>query len=158
MSLGEAAAQVRVRQLTEDEAYLLGALHLQALLRDGVAVDPGPPNHVVALGTAWRQRSADLPAWVAEHGDQHAGMAICQAPMLPHVGRGLPELAALEALGDADPEAVALALVRRIVIWFGRAGYPAVEVSTEVRLPGPVLDAARADVVAGRRISLPTCP
>ena len=149
-----------MRPLTEDEAFLLGALHLQALRRRGV--DPGAGrstvNHVQALGMAWRSRCRDLPAWVAECDDQHVGVAVCRVPVLPHVGRGLPELVAVETLGAPGPEPVALALVRAVVTWFGREGYPSVEVSAEVTLPGPVLDAARADVLSHRRVSLPTRP
>lgn len=160
-SLGELAGQgeVRVRRLAEDEALLLGALHLQALRRRGV--DPaarGGGNHVQDLGMAWRARSGDLPAWVAEHGDRHVGMALCRVPVLPHVGTGLPTLVALEPLGAPGPEAVALALVRAVVDWAGRAGHPAVDVDGEVTLPPSVLDAARADVRDGRRLRLPSRP
>lgn len=159
-SLGEESARVRVRRLAEDEAFLLGALHLQALRRRGV--DPGPrggtAGHVQELATAWRARSQDLPAWVAECDEQHVGMAICRVPALPRVGRGLPELVALEVLGSPGPEPVALALVRELVTWFGREGHLSVDVGDEVILPGPVLDAARADVLGARRVSLPTRP
>lgn len=159
-SLGEESARVRVRRLTEDEAFLLGALHLQALRRRGV--DPGAragaPGHVQELATAWRTRSQDLPAWVAECDEQHVGMAVCRVPALPRVGRGVPELVALEVLGPPGPEPVALALVRALVAWFGREGHLAVDVGDEVTLPGPVLDAARADVLGARRVSLPTRP
>ncbi len=159
-SLGEESARVRVRRLTEDEAFLLGALHLQALRRRGVDPAPGggTAGHVQELAMAWRARSQDLPAWVAECEEQHVGMAICRVPALPRVGRGLPELVALEVLGAPGPEPVALALVRALVTWFGREGHPCVDVSDEVTLPGPVLDAARADVLGARRVSLPTRP
>jgi hypothetical protein len=158
--LGEESARVRVRPLTEDEALLLGALHLQALRRRGVdpAGGPATTSHVHRFATAWRARSADLPAWVAECDDQHVGMAICRLPELPHVGRGLPELVAVEALGGPGPEPVTLALVRAVVTWLGREGYTSVDVSAEVTLLGPVLDAARADVLGARRVSLPTRP
>ncbi|GGK76459.1 hypothetical protein [Ornithinimicrobium pekingense] len=158
-SLGEESARVRVRRLGEDEAFLLGALHLQALRRRGV--DPaaaGSGNHVQALGAAWRSRCEDLPAWVAECDERHVGLAVCRVPVLPHVGRPLPVLVAVEALGAPGPEPVTLALVRAVVTWFGREGYPSVDVSDEVTLPGPVLDAARADVLGHRRVSLPTRP
>ncbi len=159
-SLGEETGRVRVRPLAEDEAFLLGALHLQALRRRGVDPAAGrtATNHVQDLGMAWRSRSEDLPAWVAECDDQHVGLAVCRVPALPHVGRRLPELLALEALGAPGPEAVSLALVRAVVAWFGREGYPSVDVSSEVALPGAVLDAARADVLGERRVSLPTRP
>lgn len=186
-SLGGAAAQVRVRPVTDDEAFLLGALHLQALRRAGVAPAPGPPSHVQAFARSWQQRSADLPAWVAERDGEHVGMAICRVPMLPRLARAVPELVALEPLtgergrpgggdepgdepgsvgagagghgrADVSDEAVALALVRAVVTWFGREGYLAVDVAPEVRVPASVLDAARADVLAQRRISLPTRP
>lgn len=159
MSLGEETARVRTRPVTDDEAFLLGALHLQALRRRGV--DPGAgrtTNHVQDLATAWRTRAEELPAWVAECDQQHVGMAICRVPVLPQVGRGLPELVALEPLGAPGPEPVSLALVRAVVTWFGRAGYPSVEVSDGVTLPGAVLDAAGADVLGARRVSLPTRP
>lgn len=186
-SLGGAAARVRVRPVTDDEAFLLGALHLQALRRAGTAPDPGPPSHVQAFARSWQQRSADLPAWVAECDGQHVGMAICRVPMLPRLARSVPELVALEPLtgepvgpggGDGPraangaagggaagggpagltAEAVCLALVRAVVTWFGREGYLAVDVAPEVRVPPAVLDAARADVLPQRRISLPTRP
>jgi hypothetical protein len=159
-SLGEESAQVRVRPLTEDEALLLGALHLQALRRRGVDPGAGPAtaSHVHRMAAAWRSRSADLPAWVAECEDQHVGMALCRVPDLPHVGRGLPELLVVEAVGAPGPEPVTLALVRAVVSWFGREGYPSVDVSAEVSLSGPVLDAARADVLGARHVSLPTRP
>ena len=174
-ALGEAAARVRVRALTDDEAFLLGALHLQALTRARVAPEPGPPSHVQAFARSWQERSADLPAWVAECDGQHVGMAICQVPMLPRLGRAAPELVALEPLvgepsttggvvleppvGESTTaEGVALALVRAVVSWFGREGYLAVDVAPEVRVPASVLDAARADVVGQRRVSLPTRP
>lgn len=159
-SLGEAAARVRVRQVVEDEALLLGALHLQSLHREGRAPDPGPPSHVQAFARSWQSRSADLPAWVAEGDGQHVGMAICQVPMLPRLGRAQPELVALSPLvdGPRQAEAVCLALVRAVVSWFGREGYLAVDVAPEVRLPAPVLDAARADVLSRQRVSLPTRP
>lgn len=156
-SLGEQAGRVRVRPLAEDEALLLGALHLQALRRRGV--DPAGPEgrgHVQDLATAWRTRAGDLPAWVAEHDDRHVGMAVCRLPQLPHVGRGRPELVALEALGAPGEEAVGLALVRAVVAWAGREGHPGVEVAPGLVLPPAVLDAARADVVAGRLVTLPT--
>ena len=156
-SLGEEAARVRVRQLADDEAFLLGALHLQALRRRGV--DPSDPDgrgHVQDLGLAWRTRARDLPAWVAEHDDKHVGMAICRLPALPHVGHGRPELVALEPLGAPGEEAVGLALVRAVVAWAGHEGHPAVEVAADLPLPPTVLDAARADVAAGRRLTLPT--
>lgn len=169
-SLGESAARVRVRPVTDDEAYLLGALHLQALRRAGTAPDPGPPSHVQAFARSWQQRSADLPAWVGECDGQHVGMVICRVPMLPRLGRAVPELVALEPLTPGpdlagastltapSEEAVALALVRAVVTWFGREGYLAVDVSPEVKVPPSVLDAARADVLTHRRISLPTRP
>lgn len=169
-SLGELAARIRVRQLQEGESLLLGALHLQSLRRAGIEPDPGPPSHVVAFASSWRQRSAALPAWVAERDGQHVGMAICRVPLLPHVGSGVPELVVLTALdgqrtrvavGSAaglDAEATCLALVRAMVGWFGREGYLSVEVAPDVEVPAPVLDAARADVLAGRRVSLPTRP
>lgn len=155
-SLGGAAAQVRVRRVVEDEAFLLAALHLQAILRRGL----DGTGHVQALGMTWHQRADDHPAWVAEFEDQHVGMAICRAPVLPHVGRAVPEVVALEPLTQdlVGEEPVALALVRAIVTWGGREGHPCVDVSPEVVLPGPVLDAARADVIEHRRISLPTRP
>ncbi len=159
-SLGEESARVRVRPLTGDEAYLLGALHLQALRRRG-EVPPASgaaAGHVPALALAWGPRSEELPAWVAECDEQHVGMALCRRPVLPHVGPGVPELVVLEPLGAPGPEPVSLALVRAVVTWSGREGYPRVDVAPDVGLPGAVLDAARADVLAGRRVSLPTRP
>lgn len=155
-SLGGAAAQVRVRRVVEDEAFLLAALHLQALRRRGL----DGAGHVQALGMAWQGRADDLPAWVAEHDERHVGMAICRVPVLPHVGRGVPELLTLEPLAQEvfAEEAVALALVRAVVTWGAREGYACVDVLPEVELPGPVLDAARADVRGHRRVSLPTRP
>lgn len=156
-SLGQAAARVRVRPVTEDEAFLLGALHLQGLHRAGVDTASGP-SHVQEFAAQWAGRTTDLPAWVAECDGQHVGMAICQVPMLPRVGRVGPELVVLEALGELPAEAVALVLVRAVVTWFGREGFYAVDVAPEVDVPPAVLDAARADIVQGRRVSLPTRP
>lgn len=154
-SLGEEAARVRVRRVTQEETFLLAALHLQALRRQGVVA----PDHVQRLGAAWHGRAEDHPAWVAECEDDHVGMAICRLPVLPRLGPDAPELVALEPLGRvAGPEAVALALVRAIVTWGGREGFRTVEVAPHVHLPGSVLDAARADVVEQRRVSLPTRP
>ncbi|MGD8151007.1 hypothetical protein [Ornithinimicrobium sp. Y1694] len=153
MSLGEAASAVRVRRLTQEETFLLAALHLQALRRDGLR----PDNHVQDFGQAWHERADDLPAWVAEADDEHVGMAICQLPLLPHLGSGSPELVALSCLGG-DHEAVALALVRAVVTWGGREGFASVEVAPSIDLPASVLDAARADVLSQRRVSLPTRP
>ncbi|HSP59987.1 MAG TPA: hypothetical protein VLO09_02915, partial [Ornithinimicrobium sp.] len=133
------------------------ALHLQALRRGGVEPAPGPPGHVPAFAAAWRARAADLPAWVAECDGQHVGMAVCPLPLLPHLGTGVPELVTLECLGGHE-EAVALALVRTVVTWFGRQGHLSVDVAAGVRLPAAVLDAARADVLPQRRVSLPTRP
>ena len=45
-----------------------------------------------------------LRAWVAECDERHVGLAVCRVPDLPHVGRGLPELLAVEALGAPGPE------------------------------------------------------
>lgn len=165
-SLGGDAAQVRVRRVTDDEAFLLGALHLQALRRAGVVPDPGQPSHVEGFARSWQQRSGDLPAWVAEGAGRHVGMAICRVPVLPRLGRGVPELVALEPLSAGLPEgadaaadeAVALALVRAVVTWGGREGHPCVDVAPDVAVPAAVLDAARADVLQGSRISLPTRP
>lgn len=159
-SLGAAAATVRVRPVDDEEAFLLGALHLQALRQAGTAPDPGPPSHVQSFARSWQQRSGDLPAWVAECDGQHVGMAICRVPLLPRLGRPVPELVGLLTL-DGDPdraEAVCLSLVRGVVAWSAGEGYPAVDVAPEVRLPAAVLDAARAVVVEHRRISLPTRP
>ena len=156
-SLGAAAARIRVRPVTEDESFLLGALHLQALRRAGVDTTSGPP-HVQEFAVQWAGRTTDLPAWVAECDGEHVGLAICQLPMLPRVGRGSPELVVLEPLGELPTEAVALALVRAVVSWFGREGFYAVDVAPEVEVPPAVLDAARADVIQGRRVSLPTRP
>ncbi|MFK5635835.1 hypothetical protein [Ornithinimicrobium sp. LYQ103] len=157
-SLGEEAARVRVRRLGGDEAILLGALHLQSLRADGTEPAPGPPSHVQAFAQAWQERSQDLPAWVAECDDKHVGMAICRVPALPQVGRGVPELVVLAPLGAPGPEPVTLAMVRAVVTWFGRGGYPTVDVSPQVVLPPAVLDAARADVLGRRQVSLPTRP
>lgn len=161
-SLGEAAAAVRVRAVPDDEALLLGALHLQSLRRRDrtPAPRPGGPSHVQAFARSWQQRSLDLPAWVAEADGEHVGMTICRVPLLPRVGPGIPELVLLEALVEEEPwaEAVTLALVRGIVSWARREGYPAVEVAHDVRLPTAVLDGARADVLPLRRVSLPTSP
>lgn len=157
-SLGEQAGRVRVRPLTGDEAFLLGALHLQALRRRGVDAGAGGGNHVQALGQAWALRSVDLPAWVAEHDDRHVGLAIGRLPALPHLGPAVPELIALEPLGAPGPEPVSLALVRAVVAWAGRQGYPGVAVAEQVSLPGSVLDAARADLHQSRRVSMPTRP
>lgn len=156
-SLGQEAARVRVRPVPEDESLLLGALHLQSLRREGVEPAPGPPSHVQAFAAAWRVRSADLPAWVAECDGQHVGMAVCQVPLLPSLGPGVPQLVALTCLGGHE-EAVALAMVRTVVSWFGRQGHLSVDVADDVRLPAAVLDAARADVLPRRRVSLPTRP
>lgn len=156
-SMGATAARVRVRPVTEDEAFLLGALHLQALRRAGVEASSGPP-HVPEFAAQWAGRTTDLPAWVAECDGEHVGLAVCQVPMLPRVGRGNPELVVLEPLGQLPPEAVALALVRAVVAWSGREGFSAVDVDPEVVVPAAVLDAARADVTQGRRVSLPTRP
>ncbi|MGC5584864.1 hypothetical protein ACQE98_12655 [Ornithinimicrobium sp. W1679] len=156
-SLGQEAARVRVRPVPDDEALLLGALHLQSLRRDGVEPDPGPPSHVQAFAAAWRSRSADLPAWVAECDGQHVGLVLCRVPPLPLLGPGVPEVVALTCLGGSE-EAVALALVRTVVTWFGRQGHLSVDVADDVRLPAAVLDAARADVLPRRRVSLPTRP
>ena len=169
-SLGEYAAQIEVRPLLDTESLLVGALHRQVLSGQGITPPPGPPSHVSAFARAWQQRSADLPAWVAQYGGQHVGLALCQVPMLPLVGPGEPELLVLAPLHGHDPnygsglesqrwaEAICLAMVRTIVTWFGRQGYLAVRVASQVRLPAAVLNAARADVLAGRRISLPTRP
>lgn len=153
-SLGELAGRVRVRRLTQDETFLLAALHLQGLRERGTHA----AEHVQRMGQAWHARVGDHPAWVAEHDDQHVGMTICRLPLLPHVGSGLPELVVLEALGEPEPEAVALALVREVVAWARTDGYAAVEVAPEVRIAAAVLDAARADVRPVRRVSLPTRP
>lgn len=155
--MGATAARIRVRPVTEDEAFLLGALHLQMLRRAGVDTSSGPP-HVQEFAARWAARSTDLPAWVAECDGEHVGLAVCQLPMLPRVGRDTPELVVLEPLGELPAEGVALALVRAVVAWFGREGFYAVDVAPEVVLPAPVLDAARADVTQGRRVSLPTRP
>ncbi|QFG68553.1 hypothetical protein [Ornithinimicrobium pratense] len=156
-SLGATAARVQARPVTEDEAFLLGALHLQALRRAGVDTSSAPP-HVQDFATRWAARSTDLPAWVAECDGEHVGLAVCRLPPLPRVGRGNPELVILEPLGELPPEAVALALVRGVVSWFGREGFYAVDVAPELPVPPAVLDAARADVAQGRRVSLPTRP
>lgn len=156
-SLGQSASLVRVRPVTEDEAFLLGALHLQALRRAGVDTSPGPP-HVQSFAAQWVGRSTDLPAWVAECDGEHVGLALCQLPMLPRVGRGRPQLVLLEPLGELAPDAVALALVRAVVTWAGGEGFGAVEVAAGVVVPAAVLDAARADVVEARTVSLPTRP
>lgn len=157
-SLGALAARVRVRRATEDEAFLLAALHLQALRRRG----GDAPAHVQAFGQAWHRRSEDYPAWVAELDDQHVGLAICELPPLPQVGAGVPELRVVEALPQTEEarqaEGITLAMVREIVTWAGREGHHCVDVAPGVTLPGAVLDAARADVLAGRRVSLPTRP
>lgn len=154
-SLGEDAARVRVRRVTQEETFLLAALHLQALRRHGVAVE----DHVQRMGAAWHERADDFPAWVAECEDQHVGMAICRLPVLPRLGTGSPELVALEPVGThVAPEPVTLAMVRAVVTWGGREGFPAVEVAPDLQLPPAVLDAARADVLGQRRVSLPTRP
>lgn len=49
-------------------------------------------------------------------------------------------------------------MVRTVVSWFGRQGHLSVDVADDVRLPAAVLDAARADVLPRRRVSLPTRP
>lgn len=161
-SLGEVAAAVRVRPVTDDEALLLGALHLQTLRRRGrpPVARPGGPSHVQAFARSWQQRSSDLPAWVGEADGEHVGMAICRVPLLPRVGPGVPELVLVEALvGEVSrAEAVTLALVRGVVAWARREGYPALEVAHDLRLPSAVLDGARADVLEHRRVSLPTSP
>ncbi|SOC54241.1 hypothetical protein [Ornithinimicrobium cerasi] len=154
-SLGEDASRVRVRRVTQEETFLLAALHLQALRRHGVSA----PDHVQRMGAAWHERADDFPAWVAECEEDHVGMALCRLPVLPHLGTGSPELVALEPLGSGvAPEAVALALVRTVVTWGGREGFRAVDVAPWVQLPAAVLDAARADVLGQRRVSLPTRP
>lgn len=155
-SLGAAASRVRVRRLVQDETFLLAALHLQVLRRRGVSA----PDHVQSLGMQWHQRADDFPSWVAEFEDQHVGLAIVRLPVLPHVGRAVPEVVCAESLEEEliGSEAVTLALVRAVVTWGGREGFPCVDVSPEVALPGPVLDAARADVIGHRRVSLPTRP
>lgn len=156
-TLGETASQVRVRALGEDEAYLVGALHLQSLLRAGLAPDPGPPTHVQAVARRWAQRWADLPAWVAEHDGTHVGIAIARVPALPHTD-GAPRLIHASPLVDEGPlaDAVCLALVRTVVAWAREGRAPVIEIAHGVDLPGPVLDAARADVHPGRLLSLPT--
>lgn len=154
-SLGEDAARVRVRRVTQEETFLLAALHLQGLRRDGVAAE----DHVQQMGAAWHLRADDFPAWVAECEEQHVGMAICRLPVLPRLGTGRPELVALHPVGTSvPPEPVTLALVRTIVTWGGREGFPAIEVAPDLQLPAAVLDAARADVLGQRRVSLPTRP
>ena len=156
-SLGRATARVRVRPVTEDEAFLLGALHLQGLHRAGVDTASGP-SHVQEFAAQWAGRTTDLPAWVAECDGEHVGMAVCQLPMLPRVGPVEPTLTVLEPLGELPPEAVALAMVRAVVAWAGQEGFAAVGVAPGVEVPASVLDAARAQVSQGRRVSLPTRP
>lgn len=155
VSLGERAARVRVRAVTQEEAFLLAALHLQALRARGAPAR----DHVQRMGAAWHARAEDHPAWVAEQDDRHVGMALCRRPVLPQVGPGSPELLVLEPVGgDVDAEAVALALVRAVVTWAGDEGFAGVEVSPLLRLPAAVLDGARADVAAVRLARLPTRP
>lgn len=156
-SPGQEAARVRVRPVTEDEALLLGALHLQWLRRVGVDPAGGPP-HVPEFASQWVGRTTDLPAWVAECDGEHVGMALCRVPSLPRVGRGVLELVVLAPLRELSEEAVALALVRAVVAWADAEGYAAVEVAREVQVPPTVLDAARADVTPSRSVSLPTRP
>lgn len=157
-SLGQLAAQVRVRRVLADEALLLGALHLQALRRAGVSPEPGEPSHVGAFAQAWSEGAARLPAWVAEASGQHVGLVVCRVAELPRVGPGVPEivlLAPLESEG-VGAEAVALALVREVVSWAREAGHPGVDVAVGVVVPASVLDAARADVTQRRQVALPT--
>lgn len=162
-SVGEVASRVRVRPLAEDEAYLLGALHLQSLRAAGSTPAPeqGRPGHVQAVAQAWASRCTDLPAWVAEFEHQHLGLAIARVPALPHAD-GDPRLIHLSSLlttarlQEGLEDAVPLALVRAVVAWARAAGAVQVHVADGLRLPGPVLDAVRADVVTGRTISVPT--
>ena len=160
-TLGEVAETIRVRAVTDDEALLLGALHKQALLRAGSDPDPDPerPQHVRAFAAAWHRRADDLPAWVAELDGQHVGVALVRRTMLPHLAGAVPRLLVLSALGAVSgtaEEAVCLALVREVVTWGRGLGADRVEVAADVTLPGPVLDAVRADVRQVRSVALPT--
>lgn len=159
-SLGASAAQVRVRPVLVEEALLLGALHLQALRRTGAAPGLGEPSHVEAFARAWADGAERLPAWVAEAEGRHVGLVVCRLGDLPRVGSTLPEVVVLEPLEveGISAEAVTLAMVREVVAWGRRIGQPGVVVGGAVSLPGPVLDAARADVSQRWQVTLPTSP
>lgn len=156
-SLGDLAAGVRVRPLTGAEAYLLGALHLQGRRRAGAGPTPGTPGHVQRVAERWSEHGESLPAWVAEHEEQHVGMAIARVAALPGSDEH-PRLIHLSATTEPEQlaDAVCLALVRTVVGWARGTGAARIDVADDVLVPGPVLDAARADVRTARRVSLPT--
>jgi GNAT superfamily N-acetyltransferase len=79
-------SQARIRQAEPDDALVVAALTLQCALHRGAAPEPG---FLDRFATAWRREAGRRPAWVAEAGDQHAGLLVgLVARPLPWPGRG----------------------------------------------------------------------
>lgn len=153
---GESARAVRVREINDDEALLLGALHQQVRLLAGDGADDR--THVRVFAQAWHRRYADYPAFVAERGGQHVGVALVRRPVLPDLDR-VPQLLVLAAVGEgAGDEGVCLALARAVVTWARDAGEGSLTVGERVDLPPVVLDAVRAGVQQARAVTVPTRP
>jgi GNAT superfamily N-acetyltransferase len=62
--------EVRVRSAGADDALVLAALALQCAIHRGGTTEPG---FLDRYARAWLARQRELPAWLAEAGEEHGG-------------------------------------------------------------------------------------
>jgi GNAT superfamily N-acetyltransferase len=64
-------AEVRIRAAGPDDALVVAALALQCAIHRGGTTEPG---FLDRYARAWNAEALTLPVWVAETGDEHAGL------------------------------------------------------------------------------------
>lgn len=83
--LTSGVAEMRIREARPEEALVVGALTLQCARDRGSASEPGFLDRHARV---WLERRSSHPAWIAESGDQHAGLLQgAVLPDLPWPGR-----------------------------------------------------------------------
>jgi GNAT superfamily N-acetyltransferase len=73
--------EARIRQAGRDDALVVAALTLQCAIHRGAGPEPG---FLDRFATAWTPDADRCPAWIAEVGDEHAGL------LMSSLARALP--------------------------------------------------------------------